>query len=63
MPNPKVFKVEISDKTTYFIKSEDGELTEEDAIRIAEEWFTEREPEIYCEELEASSFPAVDAYC
>lgn len=63
MANPKVFKVEISDKTTYFIKDEEGELTEEDAIRIAEDWFTERKPEIYCEELEASSIPAVDPYC
>lgn len=63
MANPKVFKVEISDKTTYFIKDEDGELTEEDAIRIAEDWFCERKPEIYCEELEASSIPAVDPYC
>ena len=59
----KIFKVEISDSATYFVKSEDGELTEEDAIRIAEEWFIEREPTIYCEELEASSFPAVDAFC
>lgn len=59
----KIFKVNISDSATYFIKSEDGELTEEDAIRIAEEWFIEREPTIYCEELEASSFPAVDAFC
>lgn len=63
MANPKVFKVEISDKTTYFIKDEEGELTEEDAIRIAEDWFTERKPEIYCEELEASSISAVDPYC
>lgn len=59
----KIFKVCIKDETTYFVKSEDGELIEEDAIRIAEEWFVERKPEIYCEELEASSFPAVDAYC
>lgn len=59
----KIFKVNISDSTTYFIKSEDGELTEEDAIRLAEEWFIERAPTIYCEELEASSFPAVDAFC
>lgn len=59
----KIFKVNISDSTTYFIKSEDGELTEEDAIRLAEEWFIERAPIIYCEELEASSFPAVDAFC
>lgn len=63
MASPKIFKVEIKDSTTYFIKSEDGELTEEDAIRIAEEWFVERKPDIYCEELEASSLPAVNAYC
>lgn len=63
MGRPKIFKVEISDKTTYFIRDDEGELTAEDAERIAEEWFCERKPEIYTEELEASSFPAVDAYC
>lgn len=59
----KIFKVNIKDETTYYVKSDDDALSEEDAIRIAEEWFVERKPEIYCEELEASSFPAVDAYC
>ena len=59
----KIFKVDISDSAIYFVKSEDGELTAEDAERIAEEWFIERKPTIYCEELEASSFPAVDAFC
>ena len=38
---------------------EDNELTEADALRIAEEWFIEREPTIYVEELEPSSFGSV----
>lgn len=63
MPIPKVFKVNIADSTTYHIKSEDGTMTEKEAIEIAWDWFSQRTPEIYCEELEASSIPAVDPYC
>lgn len=63
MPNPKIFKVNIADSTTYFIKDEEGTMTEEEAVVLAQDWFSERKPGIYCEELESSSFHAVDAYC
>lgn len=63
MANPRVFKVEMENKATYFVKDEDGTMTEEEATALAWEWFDQRTPEIYCEELEASSIPAVDAYC
>ena len=63
MANSKIFKVNIADSTTYHIKSEDGTMTEEEVVALARDWFSERKPEIYCEELEASSIPAVDAYC
>ena len=63
MADPKIFKVNIVDSITYHIKSEDGTMTEQEAIGIAWDWFSQRTPEIYCEELEASSIPAVDAYC
>ncbi len=59
----KIFKVCIKDETTYFVKDEEGTMDPDKAIDIAMEWFMEREPEIYLEELEPSSFPAVDAYC
>lgn len=63
MANPKVFKIEITNTATYFVKDEDGTMTEDMAVDIAVDWFSERQPEVYCEELEASSIPAVDAYC
>lgn len=59
----KIFKVCIKDEATYFVKDEEGGMDPDKAIDIAMEWFLEREPEIYLEELEPSSFPAVDAYC
>ena len=59
----KIFKVCIKDETTYFVRDESGEIDEKEAMGIALDWFMDREPEIYCEELEPSSFPAVDAYC
>ena len=59
----KIFKVCIKDETTYFVRDESGEMDEKEAMGIALDWFMDREPEIYCEELEPSSFPAVDAYC
>lgn len=59
----KIFKVCIKDEVTYFVKDEEGTMDPDKAIDIAMEWFLEREPEIYLEELEPSSFPAVDAYC
>ena len=59
----KIFKVSIKDETTYFVRDESGEMDEKEAMGIALDWFMDREPEIYCEELEPSSFPAVDAYC
>ena len=59
----KIFKVMITDSATYFVKDENGDMDPDKAVNIAMEWFMEREPEIVCEELEASSFPVVDAYC
>ena len=59
----KIFKVSIKDETTYFVRDESGEMDEKEAMGIALDWFMDREPEIYCEEFEPSSFPAVDAYC
>lgn len=59
----KIFKVCIKDEATYFVKDEEGTMDPDKAVDIAMEWFMEREPEIYLEELEPSSFPAVDAYC
>ena len=53
------FKVLIEDSACYVVEDEDNELTEADALRIAEEWFIEREPTIYVEELEPSSFDSV----
>ena len=53
------FKVLIEDSACYVVEDENDELTEADALRIAEEWFIEREPTIYIEELEPSSFGAV----
>lgn len=58
----KIFKVTVED-VVYYIKDEDGKMSEEEAKEIAWDWYTQREMDIYCEELEASSFPAVDAYC
>ena len=58
----KIFKVCVKDETTYFVRDESGEMDEKEAMGIALDWFMDREPEIYCEELEPSSFPAVDAY-
>ena len=51
MANPKVFKVEITNTATYFVKDEDGTMTEDMAVDIAVDWFSERQPEVYCEEL------------
>ena len=59
----KIFKVVIKSEATYFVKDERGDMDPDLAIDIAMDWFLEREPEIYREELEASSFPVVDAYC
>ena len=59
----KIFKVCVKDEATYFIKDETDEMDEKEAMGIAWDWFMEREPQFYCEELEPSSFPAVDAYC
>lgn len=53
------FKVLIEDSTRYVIEDEYDELTEDDVRQIAEEWFIEREPTVYIEELEPSSFGAV----
>ena len=53
------FKVLIEDSVCYVVEDENDELTEADALRIAEEWFIEREPTIYVEELEPSSFDSV----
>ena len=59
----KIFKIVIKSEATYFVKDEEGGMDPDKAVDIAMDWFLEREPDIYCEELEASSFPAVDAYC
>lgn len=59
----KIFKVHVKCEATYFVKDENDEYTPEDAEFIAENWFAERRPDFYTEELEPSSFPAVDAYC
>lgn len=59
----KIFKVCIKDEATYFVKDETGEMDEKEAVGIAWDWFMEHQPQFYCEELEDSSFPAVDAYC
>ena len=53
------FKVLIEDSARYVVEDENDELTEADALRIAEERFIEREPTIYIEELEPSSFGSV----
>lgn len=58
----KIFKVSVED-VVYFIKDEEGKMSEEEAMEIAWDWYTQRKMDIYCEELEPSSFPAVDAYC
>lgn len=52
----KKFKVLIEDSACYVVEDDDNTMTEEDAIRIAEEWFAERKPTVYVEELEPSSF-------
>jgi hypothetical protein len=61
----KIYKVTISrDEATFFVKDEKGNMDPDKIIDIAMDQFLEGiEPEIYCEELEASSFPAVSAYC
>lgn len=59
----KIFKIHIQDEAIYFVKDEEGNMDPDEAVDIAMEWFLEREPEIYLEELEASSFSAVDSYC
>ena len=59
----KIFKVVVKSEATYFVKDEEGVMNPDEAVDIAMDWFSERKPEVYCEELEASSFPAVDAYC
>lgn len=59
----KIFKVVIKNEATYFVKDEQGDMDPDKAIDLAMDCFLEREPDIYCEELKASSFPAVDAYC
>ena len=59
----KIFKIVVKSEATYFVKDEEGVMDEKEAMGIAVDWFLEREPEVYCEELEVSSFPAVDAYC
>ena len=53
------FKVLIEDSARSVVEDENNELTEADALRIAEEWFVEKEPTVYVEELEPSSFGAV----
>lgn len=53
------FKVLIEDSACYVVEDENDKLTEADALRIAEEWFVEKEPTIYVEELEPSSFGSV----
>ena len=53
------FKVLIEDSARYVVEDENDELTEADVLRITEGWFVEREPTIYIEELEPSSFGAV----
>ena len=53
------FKVLVEDSACYVVEDENDELTEADARRIAEEWFIEREPTVYIEEFEPSSFGAV----
>lgn len=55
----KKFKVLIEDSACYVVEDDDNTMTEADAIRIAEEWFAERKPTVYVEELEPSSFDAV----
>lgn len=50
------FKVLIEDSACYVVEDSDNTMTEADAIRIAEEWFAERKPTVYAEELELSSF-------
>ena len=50
------FKVLIEDSACYVVEDSDNTMTEADAIRIAEEWFAERKPTVYVEELESSSF-------
>lgn len=65
MEKPRIFKVTISAEATYYVRDDDPELdmTEEEAAMIAEGWFMERKPDTYVEELERSSFSAVDPYC
>ena len=55
----KKFKVLIEDSACYVVEDDDNTMTESDALRIAEEWFIEREPTVYVEELEPSSFDAI----
>lgn len=50
------FKVLIEDSACYVVEDSDNTMTEEGAIRMAEEWFAERKPTVYVEELEPSSF-------
>ena len=53
------FKVLIEDSACQTVEDENDELTEADALRIAEEWFIEREPIVHIEELDLSSFEVV----
>lgn len=60
----KTFKVMIEDAVTYYIKDEDETMDANGAVELALEWFAERIPNVLdCEELEPSSYPAVEAYC
>ena len=53
------FEVLIEDSVRYVIEDENDELTEADALRIAEECFSERTPTAHIEKLEPSSFDSV----
>ena len=45
---PKLWNVDITDAATYFnVEAE----TKEEAILIALDWFVERKPTIFCEEV------------
>lgn len=52
----KKFKVLIEDSACYVVEDPNNTMTEEGAIRMTEEWFAERKPAVYVEELEPSSF-------
>ena len=47
----KTFEISLKDCALYVIEAK----TKEEAIIQAIEWFNEREPEIYCEEIEEVS--------